>query len=73
MHLYSLSTGVAKHDDQIENHKADNSDENPVNIVNMEGHCELLSEASMDESMASGSWNSLGLVQCGNQVCQVHT
>ncbi|KAL0330114.1 UNVERIFIED_CONTAM: protein KAKU4 [Sesamum radiatum] len=73
----SLSAGVDtsglgseqnyKHDE--ENHNADTVNEKkPVNVVNAEGNCELLSEAYMEvpivtetDSIASGSQNSLAM------------
>ncbi|KAK4389047.1 COP9 signalosome complex subunitb [Sesamum angolense] len=73
----SLSAGVDtsglgseqnyKHDE--ENHNADTVNEKkPVNVVNVEGNCELLSEAYMEvpivtetDSIASGSQNSLAM------------
>ncbi|KAI3468432.1 hypothetical protein Pfo_025095 [Paulownia fortunei] len=69
----SLSAGVAmgqNYEQHIEeNHNADTVNEKkPVNIINVEGNCELLSEAYMEVpivtetgSIASGSQNSLGM------------
>lgn len=76
--LFSLSAGVdttglgseqnhEQHDE--ENNNADTANEKkPVNNINVEGNCELLSEAYMEvpivtetDSIASGSQNSLGM------------
>lgn len=56
----SLSRGVAKHGDEIENHKAD---EKLVNYMNVEGNRELLSEAFMEVPIVieTYSMNSLCL------------
>ncbi|KAL6501866.1 hypothetical protein OROGR_026999 [Orobanche gracilis] len=65
----SLSLGRNSEQHDEENHNTDTVNEiKPANIINVEGNCELLSEAYMDvpiltetDSIASGSQNSLGM------------
>lgn len=71
--LFSLSAGVAMEQNydlrDEENHGADSvGEKKPLNMINVEGNCELLTEAYMEipiltetNSIASGSQNSLGL------------